>query len=134
MQRIAVPFACIAIAAAGCGGGGGNSGASASGSTTHSMQATTKQPAKQPAAMHSATVTIKNFDYSPRTLTVARGTTVHWINRDITNHTVTGTGSAHFDLGNVNRGKSLDMRFTTAGTYSYVCQYHPNMHGRIVVR
>ena len=56
-----------------------------------------------------------------------------WTNRDDTNHTVTfkhGPGN----LGNLNKGKTRSTTFTTAGTYTYVCQYHPGMHGKVIVK
>jgi plastocyanin len=80
-----------------------------------------------------ATVRIAGFAYRPGTITVAPGTRVRWVNRDIANHTVTfrrGPG----DLGDIDRGRARAVRFTRPGRYRYVCRYHPGMRGRVVVR
>lgn len=77
-----------------------------------------------------ATVTIRNFKFGP-TLHVAAGTTVTWFNADSAPHTATGKG---FDTGTLARGQRKPITFGKPGTYSYVCQFHPFMHGTIVVR
>jgi plastocyanin len=89
-----------------------------------------------PAAAKAATTTsvrIEGFEFRPRTITVTKGTRVTWRNRDAANHTVTFEKRPG-DLGNVDEGKRLSARFQHAGRYAYVCQYHPNMRGTIVVR
>jgi plastocyanin len=77
-------------------------------------------------------VRIAGFEYRPVQLIVRRGTRVTWVNADTTDHTVTFTKSPR-DLGNVDPGKRLSARFRTPGRYAYVCQYHPSMHGAVVV-
>ena len=37
-------------------------------------------------------------------------------------------------LGEVDPGKHRQARFTRVGRYTYVCEYHPGMHGTVVVR
>ena len=115
----------VLAAVAGCGG---------------STAAPSRQAAVAPAAATSTaapkakakTVKIKDFDYSPRTLHVAKGTKVTWKNTDEANHTVTfKTGPGN--LGNFRPGGKHTTRFTRTGTYAYICQYHPNMKGKVVV-
>lgn len=92
------------------------------------MPAATATPAPAPAE-----VTIKGFEYAPRNLEVEAGAKVAWTDEDAANHTVTfkrGRG----DLGNVSEGETVSARFTKAGRYAYVCQYHPNMKGTVTVR
>lgn len=114
------------LAVAGCGGGSG----AAARRQASSTPAATPAPA---AAGGPRTVRIADFAYQPGRVVVRRGTRVRWVNRDVANHTVTFEGGPG-DLGNLDRGQRRGTRFTRAGTYRYVCQYHPNMHGTVVVR
>jgi plastocyanin len=77
----------------------------------------------------NATVRIADFKYGAA-LSVDRGTAVTWINKDRAPHTATGKG---FDTGTLREGASASHTFTTAGTFEYVCQLHPYMHGTLTV-
>ena len=72
--------------------------------------------------------------YSPPTITVILGvnSTVTWVNNDVAPHTVTATGGS-FNSGNLDSGQSWSFTFTTPGTYTYYCSYHPWMKGTVVV-
>jgi plastocyanin len=78
-------------------------------------------------------VEIKNYAFTPPTLTVPPGTTVTWTNADSVPHTATA-GDGAFDSGNLNPGQSYSFTFATAGSFPYVCQYHAGMTGTIVVQ
>lgn len=81
------------------------------------------------------TVHIKNIDFSPRTLHIARGTTVRWLFQDAnTPHNVTSRGRTKFRNSHTKQSGSYAFRFTKTGTYKYVCTIHLNMKGTIVVR
>ena len=81
--------------------------------------------------------TTQGLNYVPVTVTVANGGTVVWTNNDPSPHTVTSTsvpsGAGTFDSGNMNVNATFSHKFTVAGTYQYVCSYHPWMHGTVVV-
>jgi plastocyanin len=81
----------------------------------------------------SHTITIKNFAFSPGTLTVTAGTRVTVTNSDQVAHTLTGkTGG--FATGDIAAGQS--QTFTapkSPGTYSYFCSIHQYMSGTLVV-
>jgi plastocyanin len=77
-------------------------------------------------------VAISGFTFSPRTVTVGVGDTVTWTNSDAQAHTAT-SGSA-WDTGAIGGGDSASVTFRSAGTYDYVCSFHPAMTGRVVVR
>ena len=53
-------------------------------------------------------------------------------NRDAAPHTWTSDTGA-WDSGNLDTGASASHRFDTAGTFTYHCEIHPSMTGRIVV-
>ena len=77
-------------------------------------------------------VEIVDFTYEPAELTVAVGTTVTWTNQDTAPHTATAEDLS-FDSGRLDQGQSFEYAFEEAGTFVYVCQFHPNMTGTITV-
>jgi plastocyanin len=78
-------------------------------------------------------VRIVDFEYTPKRATVPVGTEVTWKNTDTSNHTVTFDESGK-DLGNQPPGASKRFTFAKAGEFAYHCDFHPNMHGTVVVR
>ena len=60
------------------------------------------------------------------------GATVTWRNDDEPRHTVTATDQA-FSSGPLASGATFTQRFTTAGTFTYVCELHRSMTGKVVV-
>jgi plastocyanin len=82
------------------------------------------------AAQHA--VQVAGMAFSPATLTITAGDTVTWTNGDDRRHTVTSNDGA-FDSGNLDAGASFSFTFTTPGTYTYRCDYHPEMQATIVV-
>jgi plastocyanin len=86
-------------------------------------------------AASGRTVTLRDVAFSPKSLTVARGTTVtfRWRDGD-TAHNVTSRGARRFESIGTRESGSRSRRFTSAGTYRYVCTLHPGMAGRITVR
>lgn len=83
------------------------------------------------AVAAASTVTIKDFAYSPETLTVAVGTTVTWINDDGSNHFVAFPDEKS---GRLKMGALYTRTFDSPGVYEYVCTLHPTMKGKIVVQ
>ncbi|MGE5594746.1 MAG: plastocyanin/azurin family copper-binding protein [Hyphomicrobiales bacterium] len=51
-------------------------------------------------------------------------------------HTATSDAgvSPAFDTGMLQPGQSGSVTFNSAGTFTYFCQVHPNMHGTITVQ
>lgn len=81
----------------------------------------------------AGTVEIHEFAYAPGTLTVARGTTVRWLNHDEETHTVTSTTGLFASPG-LERDEAFEQRFPAPGTYQYYCSLHPKMTATVVVR
>lgn len=77
------------------------------------------------------TVVIQGVKYEPETLTVQRGDSVVWVNKDPFPHTVTASGS--FDSHSIAAGASWRYVARKTGQYSYTCIFHPNMKGRLQV-
>jgi LPXTG-motif cell wall-anchored protein len=82
----------------------------------------------------AASVSVADFSFSPKTVTIHAGDTVTWSNHGPSAHTVTADAGG-FDSGNLNPGQSFSHTFSTAGTYAYHCQYHVSqgMVGTVVV-
>jgi plastocyanin len=95
--------------------------------------ATQAAPAAAPSASASAakTVSINHFEFHPPALNIAKGTKVVFSNSSGTAHTATDAGA--FDTGHIKPGHSVTVRFKQKGTFSYHCEIHPFMHGKIVV-
>jgi plastocyanin len=111
---------CAAVLLAACGG---SSGSGSSSSSTTSMGA---------SGGSGGAVTIKNFAYTPPELIVSKGSTIRFSNQDSTEHTATAAGG--FDTGTIGKGQTKSVTLNTAGTFSYVCTFHPFMHGTVTVR
>jgi LPXTG-motif cell wall-anchored protein len=106
-------------------------------------QAAAPAPLEQPArerkqkpsakAAGSGSVTIADFQFTPAQITVNQGDTVTWTNNGPTAHSATAPDGS-FDTGIFPAGQSRTHTFNDAGTFSYICTPHPNMHGTIVVQ
>lgn len=81
----------------------------------------------------AAEVKIDNFTMSPKTITVAPGTTVRWTNADDIPHTIVSDDHA-FKSKVLDTGDQFAYTFATAGSYNYFCSIHPHMTGTIVVK
>lgn len=75
-------------------------------------------------------ILIKNFSFVPKEISVAKGTTVVWSNRDSVTHDVT---SSLFSQ-DINPGESFSYTFAQAGEYPYHCDIHTYMTGTITVQ
>ena len=85
------------------------------------------------AGASATAVVIRNFSFSPKTLTVVAGTRVEVANRDGTQHTLTAINGS-FDTGVLAGGKHASVSPRTPGTFRYHCNIHPDMTGTLVVR
>src|SRR4051794_5104196 len=83
-------------------------------------------------AAAAAAVDIKGFKFNPDNLEIAAGTTVTWTNDDTAPHTATGDGG--LQSGKIDPAGTFSFTFDTPGTFEYHCEFHPNMHGTIVVK
>ena len=88
----------------------------------------TKPPVVKAAAAGS--VTIRDFSFAPKAISIGVGDTVTWSNQGKQPHTATGPG---FDTGTLKQGQSASHTFAKAGTFNYICTIHPFMKGTVVV-
>ncbi len=92
--------------------------------------------ASKPSVATSETaVSIKDFAFSPQSVSVKKGTAVTWTNNDSAAHTVTfdDTALSSASSGNLAKGATFSHTFDTAGTFKYHCAYHANMIATVVV-
>ncbi len=78
-------------------------------------------------------ITIDNFTFTPKELTVAVGTTVKWVNHDDIPHTIVEKKTS-FRSKALDTDDSYSFTFTSAGTFDYFCGLHPHMVGQIIVK
>jgi plastocyanin len=89
--------------------------------------------ASSPQSTPGAAEVIKGFAFSPDSITVKVGDAVTWTNEDGTAHTVTSSDGS-FGSQNLDQGQTFTATFTKAGTFPYICNIHPFMHGTVVVQ
>jgi plastocyanin len=92
--------------------------------------ALTKAPARAP---RGATVEIEAFAFAPATIEARVGQEVRWANHDPADHTVTQEGDG-FDSGTLAQGATFKATFDNPGEYRYICELHPGMKGKVVVK
>lgn len=69
-------------------------------------------------------------DFSPKSLTVKKGTTVKWTNSDSDEHTVTSDDGTSFKSASLTQGASFSFTFEQTGTYPYYCEFHGDRGGQ----
>jgi plastocyanin len=124
------------------GSGGGNPtntpAASGTGTVQPTMTATRTRTAQPTGtvAPQVVTVDIRNYAYSPATITIQAGTRVRWTNLDNDRHSITDTASpARFDSGLFAPNGTWSYVFNTPGTYTYYCSLHGTfMSGTVIVQ
>jgi plastocyanin len=84
-----------------------------------------------------ATVKVSSFQFTPKVLTIAPGTTVEWVNES-GRHTVEADDGS-FKSEVLKQGDKFEHKFDKAGTYAYHCEFHgekggKDMAGKIIVR
>ena len=79
-------------------------------------------------------VKIDNFSFAPGELTVPKGTTVEWVNRDDIPHTVVSDDKTTFKSRPLDTDDKFSYTFSKEGTYTYFCSIHPKMTAKVVVK
>jgi plastocyanin len=120
----------IVVAAVGLGGGKSAAGNNMAGMAMSAQMSGKAAGASTPVATDA--VGIKNFAFSPATITVPTGSTVVWTNDDSIQHDITFNGGS-IASSVLNHNDTFSHTFPTAGTYHYICSIHPFMHGTVIV-
>jgi plastocyanin len=86
-----------------------------------------------PTATRPVTVT-DAIGFSPKAVTIPRGTGVAWTFNGPSDHTATdNTGMGLYDSGLKGPGTSFTYYYIAAGSYRYICTVHPTMIGSVKV-
>jgi plastocyanin len=91
-----------------------------------------EQPDTSLQAAASRTVSIRDFSFAPKSVSVSVGDTVTWNNTGDEVHTATARDGS-FDTGNIASGGSGSATFRKAGTFSYFCKPHAFMTASVTV-
>ena len=75
------------------------------------------------------TVEIKNMEFVPATITVAKGDTIIWVNKDMMAHDVTEEASKTWTSGPIAADHSWKMAVSKDA--NYYCSIHTVMKGKI---
>jgi plastocyanin len=86
----------------------------------------------EPTGTQVVRVRIVDNAFRPRSLAIARGTVVRWVNRGSRSHTTTSNRNL-WDSGTLAPGDTFRRRFRRAGTFRYHCEIHSGMTARITV-
>ena len=89
-------------------------------------------PPPAPAGEAGARVEVRAFAFTPARIEVRPGERVTWANADPVPHTATAMDGA-WDTGEMAGGAAVAVRFAEPGVYAYICAYHPQMRGEVVV-
>jgi plastocyanin len=84
-------------------------------------------------AQETNAVVIKNFMFSPMSLTIKAGSTVTWKNLDGEPHTVVNDVGL-FRSGALDQNDVYQFKFDKPGVYKILCGIHPNMKETITVQ
>jgi plastocyanin len=78
-------------------------------------------------------IVIKDFHFTPATLTVKSGEKITWINRDEEPHTVVSVEKQFKKSAPLDTDEVFTITAGAPGKYTYFCSVHPKMTGTIVV-
>lgn len=81
-----------------------------------------------PVGAETKTVSMKDFKFDPKTITVNVGDTVNWTNNDAAAHTAQADDGS-FNSADLATGKSYSFTFAKAGTFAYYCKFHGGPNG-----
>jgi plastocyanin len=103
------------------------------GSESRSGYGAEKPSTNAPQAESAVNVAVFDGYYEPKEVTVPVGTTVRWTNLGQDRHSITFDDGLH-DSGKLNVQTNYTRKFNEPGTFSYHCDKHPEMRGKVIVR
>ncbi|MCA8295613.1 cupredoxin family copper-binding protein [Burkholderia sp. AU30198] len=77
-------------------------------------------------------IIIEGMRFNPASLTVERGDTVVWVNKDLVAHTATAAGV--FDSHEIAPDASWTYVANAPGRHAYICTFHPTMKATLTVK
>lgn len=118
-QMLIIGFLIIVIAMSGCS------------EQQAQVQPTTAPPAGDLGIKKD--IEISGFAFNPSTITIPRGTSITWTNKDGAEHTIVSDDGNEMSSDSIAQGETYAHTFSNPGTYSYHCGIHPSMKGKVIV-
>lgn len=84
-----------------------------------------------PATAATVRMTIDSLAFVPAVVTAHVGDTIEWVNKGFLDHTATSKARG-WDVM-IPAKKTATLVVKQAGTVDYICRFHPNMKGRLVI-
>ena len=110
----------------------GNRGYGQQAAPAASQVQTAKDTSQADQASNAVTVRINGMQYEPANITIEPGTTVTWIHNSSMPHTVSGKDGLRSKT--MYQGQRFSHTFDEAGNFDYICDFHPNMKGSVIVK
>jgi len=85
------------------------------------------------AAPHTYTFVMDKLKFGAVPTGLHKGDTLVFINKDMFKHSATATDGHSFDV-DLAPGSAKKMVLTKTGTFPFICRYHPNMRGVLVIK
>lgn len=104
-----------------------------SNSTSHENMSSNSSSDTNNSQTATNEVEIEDFNFTPKNITVKKGTTVKWTNKDSAAHTVTSDSGNKLDSENLEKGESYEVTFDEVGSFAYHCALHASMTGKVTV-
>ena len=105
-----------ALLATGCGGDDNNGGSNGPPTDGNTINATPSET------------------FTPASLTINAGETLTFVFGSLAHNVFFDQDTAPDDIPAPTSNASVDRTFPTAGTFTYTCHIHPQMHGTVVVQ
>jgi len=99
-------------------------------STPISTPAPISQETEAVATEQGISISLQAHAFNPSDVTISVGDTVTWTNNDPGRHAIRIGNENSYELP---AGGSYSYTFNEAGTFYYVCSFHPNERGTIIV-
>jgi plastocyanin len=86
-------------------------------------------PGSQPAAQSgTVAISLKNFEFTPKSVTVPVGTTVDWVDQG--GHHAISADDKSFEGPEMSAGAHFQQKFDKAGVFNYYCRIHGGPGGQ----
>ena len=79
------------------------------------------------------TIVMQNMEFSPPVLTVSRGDSVVWRNKDLFPHNAVASNGG-FKSIDIPANGEWKLTANQKGEFSYICTLHPTMKGKLIVK
>jgi len=80
-------------------------------------------------------VTIKKFKFIPEVITIKKGQTIRWVNKEKRQyHSVWFKEYGEAESDYIFPDEAFEKSFDKDGTFNYICGPHPEMIGKVIVK